>query len=67
MVECDMDTIDDLSPNAIKRLKFQPVPEGEQWRISVIRDLVEIREGFNSDIGWSKEDLSFALELLTTS
>ena len=67
MVECDMDTIDDLSPNAIKRLKFQPVPEGEQWRISVIRDLVEIREGFNSDIGWSKEDLNFALELLTTS
>ena len=67
MVECDMDTIDDLSANAIKRLKFQPVPEGEQWRISVIRDLVEIREGFNSDIGWSKEDLNFALELLTTS
>ena len=62
-----MDSIDALSPNAIKKLKFQPVPEGEQWRINVIKDLVEIREGLSSDIGWSKEDLNFALELLTTS
>ena len=66
MLECDLDTVDTLSQSAIRRLEFQPTPENEKWRIKIIKDQLDICEGWSSDIGWSKEDLDFTLEFLTT-
>ena len=67
MLECNMSTIDSLSQTAIKGLEFRPTPKEDEWRIHIIRDLLEIREGLKTEIGWSSEDLSHTLEFLTTT
>ena len=67
MLECNMSTIDTLSQTAIRGLEFRPTPKDDEWRIHIIRDLLEIREGLKTEIGWSSEDLSHTLEFLTTT
>ena len=66
MLECNMATIDALSQTAIRGLEFRPTPKDDEWRIHIIRELLEIRES-REDIGWSSEELSNALEFIATT
>ena len=56
-----------LSMSDIKRIEFHPTPAEEQWRISVINDLIDIRDGMDDDIGWTKDDINETLEYLCTT
>ena len=56
-----------LSMSDIKRIEFHPTPAEEQWRISVINDLIDIRDGMDDDIGWTKDDIDETLEYLCTT
>ena len=41
-----------------------PVPDEERWRIPIIQDLLDVRDGTNGDIGWSKEEIDATLDYL---
>ena len=41
---------------------FIATPEGEEWRSGIIKELIQIRDGQMSSIGWTDEEL---LETLT--
>ena len=56
-----------LSMSDIRRIEFHPTPTEEQWRISVINDLIDIRDGMEDDIGWTKDDINETLEYLCTT
>ena len=56
-----------LSMSDIRRIEFHPTPTEEQWRISVINDLIDIRDGMDDDIGWTKDDINETLEYLCTT
>ena len=53
--------------NDIRNIKFHPNPVKNQWRISVIHDLLDIWDGMGDDVGWTKEDLDETLEYLFTT
>ena len=35
---------------------FVEVPQGEEWRAEIIRDLINIRDGLCKDSDWTKEE-----------
>ena len=59
--------LEQLSMNEIRKIKFQPIPVDEKWRISLIQDLLDIRDGLDDDIGWTKNDIDETLEYLCTT
>ena len=46
---------------------FIPTPEGEEWRSGIIKDLIQIRDGQMSSIGWTDEELQETLTHLCIS
>ena len=67
MLECDKNAINSLSKTAIRRVEFHPAPEDEEWRIPLIKELLDIRDSLASDVGWSREEIESTLEFLSTT
>ena len=67
MLESKAYQFEQLSKANIGKLKFHPAPPEEQWRITVIKDLLDIRDGMCDNIGWSKHDIDSTLEHLCTT
>ena len=51
----------------IEKQSFCPIPQSEDWRISVIKDLIGIRDNMPSSIGWDKDEILDALDYVCTS
>ena len=52
------ENLDQLSASSVKRyLRYQPVPEGEQWRIPVCRELIGARENSLDLPGFNHEEI----------
>ena len=67
LLENNVVHLEQLTKEAIRRtVKFHPAPAEEQWRIPVIQDLIDIRDGTSGDIGWSKDEIESTLEYLYT-
>ena len=67
MLESKVNSFDQLSKTDLKMLEFHPTPQEDQWRIPLIKDLVDIRDGISDVIGWSKDDLQASLDFLCTT
>ena len=66
MLESKVNSFEQLSKTDLKMLKFHPAPQEDQWRIPLIKDLVDIRDGISDVIGWSKDELEASLDFLCT-
>ena len=51
----------------IDKKPFHDIPAGEEWRIPLVNELVGIRDGSLSSIGWNNEEIKDALEFLCTT
>ena len=68
LLENNVVHLEQLTKDAIRRtVKFHPAPAEEQWRIPVIQDLIDIRDGTSGDVGWSKDEIDSTLEYLCTT
>ena len=67
LLETGSQLFDQLSMINIRKIRFHPTPVEEQWRISVIRDLLDIRDGMDDDVGWTKEEVDETLQYLCTT
>ena len=41
----------------IDDLLFQPIPSGEEWRITMIKDLLEAQADVSSNIMWKRDEI----------
>ena len=51
----------------IDKKPFHDIPTGEEWRIPLVNELVGIRDGSLTSIGWSNDEIKDALEFLCTT
>ena len=52
-------TCESNHPSIVEEMGKQPfveVPQGEEWRAEIIRDLINIRDGLCKDNEWTKEE-----------
>ena len=45
MVLTSKETIEEITLTDAKQIKYQPIPDGEEWRIGVVRDIIDIKNG----------------------
>ena len=64
LLETEAYRFEDLVLKDLRKIKFMPVPDEERWRIPIIQDLLDVRDGTNGDIGWSKEEIDATLDYL---
>ena len=46
-----------VSKRDIAKTGFHPIPAGEEWRVEVINELVRIRDGSMTLIGWNLDEI----------
>ena len=67
MLECDTESFNRPTRSEISRKGFEATPAGEEWRASMIRELIAVRDGVMGTIGWSPEEIEEALLHLCTT
>ena len=53
--------------NVKNKMKYFPVPEEETWRISIIKELLEIKSGQANISNFEDEDVTDLLNILCTT
>ena len=64
-VECAADPSRPFSEISMEKHQFFPIPPDEQWKVSMVQELIEMRDE-NENI-WGKEEIDDTLEYLCTS
>ena len=67
MLLTDLNDVDDLHPGLVNSLQYHMVEEKEQWRVNMVKELINIKQGVTvlPDV-WSTEELETILTLLCT-
>ena len=65
-IECMVDPSRPYSDVSVQKKQFFPTPPDAEWRISLIQDLIDMRDR-GGDSTWKKEEINDALEYLCTS
>ena len=63
----DKNDIDDLSPQDASKILYKEVPENELWRIALVKELIDIRQGVLEVEGFSEDELVTILNYTCTS
>ena len=66
-IDCTANPIRPFSEIDIEKKTFFPAPSEAVWKIPLIQDLIDMRDGEKHDAGWTKEDINFTLEYLCTA
>ena len=61
------DDIDNLKPNCCDDLLFHGVPPGEEWRINLIKELIDVKYDEGKIENLDAEDIDEILEFVCTS
>ena len=57
-----------LSKNLVKKtMKYFPIPEEEKWRLSIIRELLDCKDGSKEVLNFTSTEIGDMLEFLCTS
>ena len=64
---CGYDDIDDFKPNSCDDLLFHKVPPGEDWRINLIREIIDVKYDERNIENLDAEEIDEILEFVCTS
>ena len=60
--------ISELNSNEVKsNLKYNLIPDGEKWRLSILQEVLQVRSGFSNIEGFEKREIEEILEFVCTS
>ena len=64
--ECVVDPSRPFAEVSVQEKQFFPIPPDVEWKISLIQELIDMRDD-DEDSTWSKEEVNDTLEYLCTS
>ena len=72
LMETDKRNIENVDSKILGRLTFCEISEADEWRISSIKELTDIKQGklviqFENDVGMESDEIEDILTFLTTS
>ena len=60
------ETVKEITVSDIKQLKYHPIPDEEEWRIGIVRDIIDIRNGTAKLENFNAAELNDMLDLACT-
>lgn len=67
MLNCGSDSFRGPTREDVSRKGFEAVPAGEEWRVDVINELIDMRDGFLEPNGWTSQEVDETLTYLCTT
>ena len=64
--DCAVDQVHPFAEVNIEKKDFFPAPADSAWKVPLILELINMRDGESNVTGWTKEEMNFALEYLCT-
>ena len=65
-LDCAVVQVHPFAKIDIEKKDFFPAPADSGWKVPLIRELINMRDGDCNTSGWTKEEMDFALEYLCT-
>ena len=63
----DKANVCDLLPNDVDKMEYYPLPESEKWKISIIQEIIEKKNGTLKIDSLTDDELDITLEYLCVS
>ena len=57
----------ELSAKEVSSQLYMKIPENEAWRISLVQELLDIRDKVSDGINWNVDETSFCIDYLCTT
>ena len=67
MKYCDKFRMTELCAKEISSQFYMKIPEKEAWRISLVQELLDIRDKVSDGINWNVDETSFCIDYLCTT
>ena len=67
MLLVNKESIKDLNPSDANSIVYNEIPEGEIWRVDILKELIEERSQHIEFEGFSTKELDDIVDLLCTS
>ena len=61
------DSIDELEPNDASKVTYHPIPIEEEWRVGIVRELVETCFSNSNIDGFTIEELDEIMHVVCTT
>ena len=66
MLLTDLPNIDDLQPSTVDKIKYKEMLDRDKWRISLIKEVMDMKHGNIIPEGWTQEEMDEILEFACT-
>ena len=67
MVQYELDTIHELGAEATNGKQYATLPEGESWRVDIVKEIVEINQGLLEVTNFTRNELRDILDFAATT
>ena len=67
MVQYELDTIHELGAEATNGKQYATIPEGESWRVDIVKEIVEINQGLLEVTNFTRNELRDILDFAATT
>ena len=67
MLLCKKPSINQIESTDIDSLEYNPIPENEKWRLSVVKDMLEARTNKEYLPGFTQEEITDMLNFACSS
>ena len=64
---CDKNDIDKLKPGDCSEIKFRKIPPGEEWRINLVNELLNVKHDASTIDNFDAEEIEEMLEYVCTT
>ena len=67
LLMCDKIDIEELKPGVCSKINFKTIPPGEEWRVNLVKELIDVKHDASTIENLSAEELEKILELVCTT
>ena len=67
MLLCKKPSVNQIESTDIDSLEYNPIPENEKWRVSVVKDMIEARTNEDFLPGFTQEEITDMLNFACSS
>ena len=67
MLECKKLHADQVTVKDVDKLKTHPVHDSDEWKVTFVNELLELRDYNDKSLGWEKHDIQETIDYVCTS
>ena len=66
-MQTEKDSVEDLCKSDSRSIKYHPIEKEEEWKVGLLNDLVDIRDGRQHLEGFSDDEMCSLINFICTS